>query len=68
MAAGHSSASATGKPKVMCLRHLDMDIAAVIEENKAEVEGNRRAIAWSVDQIEEECKQINSMDYRLCYY
>lgn len=52
----------------MCLRHLDMDIAAVIEENKAEVEGNRRAIAWSVDQIEEECKQINSMDYRLCYY
>lgn len=56
------NAYATGKPKVMCLRHIDRDIASVIAEEKAEVEGNRRIVVRSAEQIEDECESF-SIDY-----
>ena len=43
----------------MYQQHLDIGIAAVLEEDKADMEGNRWVIVQSVDQIEEVCKQIN---------
>ena len=68
LATNHVDASSTGKLKVMCLRHLDMDIAAVIEEDKAEVQSNWRVIIRSVEQIEEECKQIADDNCSSCNY
>ena len=68
LATNHVDASSTGKLKVMCLQHLDMDIAAVIEEDKAEVQSNWHVIIRSVEQIEEECKQIADDNYSSCNY
>ena len=43
----------------MYQQHLDIGIATVLEEDKADMDGNRWVIVQSVDQIEEVCKQIN---------
>lgn len=51
-----ADALATGKPKLMCQRHLDMGIATVMHEEQLEVEGNRRAVVRSIEQIEDDCE------------
>jgi ribosomal protein L44E len=51
-----SEGMVTGKPKVMCRRHLDHAIATIQKEDQEEVALNKRVAVQTVAQIESECK------------
>lgn len=51
-----AEALATGKPKIMCLRHLDYEIGMIQEADRIDVDAGLRVAVRDVDQIEAECK------------